>query len=406
MHGVRVVFRKFASNRELYGYLRKLGNTPEGSGILSKKGNLLFIEIKNIDTRGANILKQDALSVGADCAVPREASSFSVGFCNVLLITSERNLEKLLAKLKIQPFGLEDVAQEIEEGLKKWKRENFKISYNGKVLNLETPIVMGILNVTPDSFSDGGKYFSLDSAVRRCEEMLEEGAKIIDIGGESTRPGAEPVSLEEEIRRVVPVIKEIRKRFGDDFFISVDTYKSEVAKLSLEEGADMINDVSALRFDENMVNVVARYECPVVLMHMRGTPKTMQENPTYDDVVGEILNFLKERIEFAVNFGVKEENIIVDPGIGFGKTVEHNLCILKRLCEFKVLGLPIMIGTSRKSFIGAITEESEPEKRLAGSLATYGIAVENGAKIIRVHDVKETVDFLKVFLAVKGADCL
>ncbi len=397
--------RDFNSTGELKNYLLKSGNTPKGSEILSLKGETLFIEIEGIDTRAANILKQDAISVRGDCAVPRKASMFEKGRCKVLLIVNRRDLDRLVERLREQPFGLKAVADEIERLLKNIKKREFSIAFRGKKLALKKPKIMGILNVTPDSFSDGGLYTSVEKAVKRCEELLEEGAEIVDIGGESTRPGSEPVPLEEELKRVVPVIEAIRKHFGDNFFISIDTYKYEVAKAALDAGADMINDISGLQFDRRMEQLVKETRCPAVINHIKGTPKDMQKNPYYEDVVNEIFLYFKKRIESLTKIGINEEQLILDPGIGFGKRVEDNLCLIKRLREFTSFGRPILIGTSRKSFIGTITGEKTPSKRLAGSLATVGISVNNGAKILRVHDVKETKQFLDMHLAVTEATC-
>ena len=261
--------------------------------------------------------------------------------------------------------------------------------------------IMGVLNVTPDSFSDGGKYLDPKRAVERALEMQAQGADIIDIGGESSRPGAEPVSVEEELRRVVPVLEEVCDKL--DIPVSIDTYKSEVAEKAIELGADMVNDISALRFDPNMVKVVANYDVPVVLMHMKGTPRDMQLNPSYDDVMHEIVSFLYERKQFAVSHGVDEHKIILDPGIGFGKRtgkgIEDNCEILRRLKELKVLGNPVLVGASRKTFIGNVCGEGEQlpvNERLEGSLAAIAVAVMNGADIVRVHDVKESKRFLRL----------
>jgi dihydropteroate synthase len=260
---------------------------------------------------------------------------------------------------------------------------------------------MGILNVTPDSFSDGGQFFSLESAVERARQLIREGADIIDVGGESSRPGAQPVPVEEELCRVVPVIRAIRKESSVP--ISVDTYKAAVAAAALEAGANIINDISALRFDSQMVKVVAQARVPVVLMHMQGEPRTMQQNPVYTDVVREIKEFLAERIAFAQAHGV--QHIIIDPGIGFGKTVAHNIEILRRLGELQELGRPILIGTSRKSFIGRLgsaTSELLPvNQRLEGTIASTVIAVCNGAQIVRVHDVAPMKRALAIVDAVR-----
>ena len=246
-------------------------------------------------------------------------------------------------------------------------------------------LLMGILNVTPDSFSDGGRYVSIEAALAHAKRLMEEGADIIDIGGESTRPGADPVPLEEELMRVIPVINAVRKELPNAR-ISIDTYKAPVAERALEAGADMINDVSALQLDPRMAKVVAQADVPVVLMHMLRTPKTMQQSPTYQDVVGEIMQFLRERILWAMDQGMSEEKIIIDPGIGFGKKPEHNTEILRRLSELTVLKRPLLLGTSRKSFLGALTKRPV-EQRLEETIASVVIGVLHGADIVRVHDV-------------------
>jgi len=247
-------------------------------------------------------------------------------------------------------------------------------------------LVMGVLNVTPDSFSDGGEFLERDSAVERVTEMEENGADVIDIGGESTRPGADQVPLEKELGRTVPVIEAVRKE--TDVPISIDTYKSGVAEAALDAGADIINDISALRFDPDLGRVAAERGVPLVLMHMQGTPQTMQQDPTYGDPVEDIMDFLGERVEEAKALGVEEDQLVLDPGIGFGKRLEDNYEILRRLEEFKQLGYPLLLGTSRKSFLGA-TLDLPTEERLEGTIASNVVGVIRGADILRVHDVKE-----------------
>jgi dihydropteroate synthase len=256
---------------------------------------------------------------------------------------------------------------------------------------------MGVLNVTPDSFSDGGKFFDVERAVEHARAMTQAGADIIDVGGESTRPGAVPVSADEELRRVIPVIEQLR-----DLLVSVDTTKAVVAEQALAAGAQIVNDISALRFDPRMVEVVRNAGAGVVLMHMQGTPQTMQASPHYDDVVTEVHAFLAERIAFAESRGLKKSQIAVDPGIGFGKTVEHNLRLLAHLEQILQLGCPVMIGVSRKSFIGRVLGRPA-EQRLAGTTATMAWAVAKGASLVRVHDVAETVDAVRMIEAVKEA---
>jgi dihydropteroate synthase len=278
-----------------------------------------------------------------------------------------------------------------EKGLTQIKEKRISeyfLDFHNKRLNLFCRThLMGILNVTPDSFSDGGNFFKTEEAVRQGLKLAEEGADIIDVGGESTRPGSEPVTVEEELRRVIPVIEELAKR--TDVPISIDTYKSKVAKEALDSGARMVNDISALRFDPEMKNVVAYYKIPVALMHIKGTPKNMQDNPFYENVVEEIKDYLEESMKIAKDAGIEEEKILIDPGIGFGKTLEDNLKILKNLKKFTELGKPLLIGVSRKSFIGKILDLAV-EERLEGSLAVLAVSIMNGANILRVHDVKES----------------
>lgn len=258
---------------------------------------------------------------------------------------------------------------------------------------------MGILNITPDSFTDGGIFFRKDSAVEHGLRMVEDGADLIDIGGESTRPGSDPVEFEEEIRRTIPVIAELSKRVNVP--ISIDTYKADVAKRALDAGASMVNDISGLRFDPEMAGVAADYKAPLVIMHIKGSPKNMQVNPEYEALIPEIIDYLRISIKLAVDAGVKEDMIIIDPGIGFGKTFEHNLEILKNLREFTLLEKPLLIGPSRKAFIGKILGNSPTSERLEGTAAAVAISIMNGANIVRVHDVKEMVKVARVADAIK-----
>lgn len=271
----------------------------------------------------------------------------------------------------------------------------------GRELSLERPLVMGILNVTPDSFSDGGHFLEVDRAVGYALKMVEEGAEIIDIGGESTRPGAEPVTAEEEMRRIVPVIEAIRKQSA--IALSVDTYKADIARAAMEAGADIVNDISALRMDEQMAAVAGATGATVVLMHMQGTPLTMQENPHYDDCVKEVADFFSERIDYAVSRGIERHKLVLDPGIGFGKRPEDNVALLRHLERFRTFGLPLLVGASRKSFISRITGIERPaSKRLGGSVAAAAVAVLHGAQIVRVHDVLETAEAVRIIQAICG----
>ncbi|MBA6222820.1 dihydropteroate synthase [Colwellia sp. MB02u-18] len=255
---------------------------------------------------------------------------------------------------------------------------------------------MGILNVTPDSFSDGGKYTQFDYALEQAEQMIADGAIIIDIGGESTRPGAKAVSESDELARVIPVLKAIKQRFN--IVVSIDTSKASVMSAAIDAGADMINDVRALQND-GCLAAIANSNIPVCLMHMQGIPKNMQNSPSYDDVINDIIVFFQQRIDTCISAGIARERLILDPGFGFGKTLEQNFYLLANLSKFNQLGLPLLAGLSRKSMIGNLLNR-EVEQRLAGSLATAIIAAQQGAHIIRVHDVQETVDALKVLKAV------
>jgi dihydropteroate synthase len=265
------------------------------------------------------------------------------------------------------------------------------------------PLVMGVLNVTPDSFSDGGKFADTKVAVEHAREMVAAGASLIDVGGESTRPGSQPVPADEQIRRVVPVIQQIAALAA---IISIDTTRAAVAEAALNAGAGIVNDISAGRDDAGMLPLLAGRKVPVVLMHMLGTPATMQENPTYRDVMGEVVEFLRERIAVAKQAGINEAKILLDPGIGFGKTMPHNLELIRRQRELLSLGRPTVIGTSRKGFIGRITGETEPSKRLLGTAASIAWAIANGAGIVRVHDVgpmKQVVAMTRAIMT-DGAD--
>jgi dihydropteroate synthase len=252
----------------------------------------------------------------------------------------------------------------------------------------ERTLIMGILNVTRESFSDGGKFFSFENAVAQGMQLVDDGADILDIGGESTRPGSKPLEEEEEIRRVIPVIRELARNIFIP--ISVDTRKAKVAALALKAGAEMINDISALRYDSRMADLVAAQQVPVVLMHMRGTPETMQIDPHYDDLIGEIRDFFAERLTFAAKKGISEEQVILDPGIGFGKSNErkHNLILLKHLSSFAHLKRPLLVGPSRKAFIGSILG-LPPEDREEGSMGAVAVAICSGANMVRVHEVKK-----------------
>ncbi len=309
-----------------------------------------------------------------------------------LFITGSINLFKEISR-RIVSFGDEDLGYRIVNVIKNFEEYGSQsFAFENRVFTFDKPYVMGILNTTPDSFSDGGKFQNYEAAVDHAVSMIDEGADFLDIGGESTRPGSEPVSIDEELKRTIPVIKGIKK-LRPDAVISIDTTKFEVAKKALENGASIVNDISALTFDKNIASLVQKSQAGIVLMHIKGTPRNMQDSPKYDNMIREVYDFLYEQTNFAVQKGIKK--IFVDPGIGFGKRVEDNFEILKRLEDFKSLGFPILIGLSRKSFIGK-TLDTPIEQRDVPSTILESISVLNSARIIRTHNVKLALQSTKL----------
>jgi dihydropteroate synthase len=371
-----------------------MGVHPGGISIMLPKSRFKVIKLKDIPVTSANIIKQDMLAYGGEAATHAGTINHSIKKTDVLLFGTDQQIKSLTAKLKSQYFGLKELAFDIEEAIKAYDTPAADIKAGKTTLKLSSrTYIMGILNVTPDSFSDGGKYYHVEAAVEHAEQMLRDGADIIDVGGESTRPGSKSVSVKEEINRVVPVIKRLSKI--TKAVISIDTTKAAVAEAAIMAGARMINDISGLSFDKKMGKVAAKYKVPVVLMHIQGKPRTMQKNPVYKDLMLDVISRLQNSITLAIKCQIPRRMLIVDPGFGFGKTVEHNLEILKDLKELKVLGCPILVGTSRKSMIGNVLGLGTDE-RMEGSVATAVMAAMNGASIIRAHDVKETKRALTV----------
>ncbi len=313
----------------------------------------------------------------------------------VVLCGTPDQLKQVTARISSRGGFPAELSKKIDSLLDNYTRSDYKIDCRGKVLDLGGRTqVMGILNATPDSFSDGGRFADLETAVSHAREMAAAGADIIDIGGESTRPGSEPLAEKEELRRIIPLIERLSKELTVP--ISVDTYKASVAKKALDAGASIVNDISGLRFSPDMAKVVADYGAAVVIMHIKGTPRSMQQNPVYDDVLGEVLAYLEEGIAIAERAGVDREKTLIDPGIGFGKTLGHNLTILNRLDGFRALGRPIVLGTSRKKFIGTVLDIAVPEQRIEGTAATVALGIERGAKIVRVHDVARMTQVVRM----------
>ncbi|MCL4479733.1 MAG: dihydropteroate synthase [Deltaproteobacteria bacterium] len=397
----KVYLINLLSRKEIITYFKSISVHTEGINIMDKKSLFYMFKINGLTSPAANILKQEALSSGAELATSWRVIVDSRAKTDAFLIGTLRQIDIISKKIKEQQFGLASISEELEQAIKNLLNNTARLKYKNHFFNLTgRPVIMGILNVTPDSFSDGGRFAFKDTAVKKALELVKEGADIIDIGGESTRPGAGPVNAEEEINRVIPVVKELRKHTKTT--ISIDTMKSAVALKALENGADIVNDVSAMRHDPAMIHVVKNYRSGIVLMHMRGTPRTMQTSIRYKDVLAEVLSFLDDRIKYAINSGIEKERIIIDPGIGFGKALSHNLLLLKNIRTFKTLGVPVLVGVSRKSFIGKITGAGV-DQRLYGSLSSALWCITQGVDIIRVHDIKETKQAIDVIKGIMNA---
>lgn len=375
---------------------KKIGASNDGSHIMVSKIFPLSLKVRSISPVAAGILKQEMLARGGDVVTSRDSLTETKGKTDIIIQCSVSSIKSVIAKIKQQPFGLDDLSNDLKTYLKRLN-ENKKVkelAIGKQKFNLDKDVLlMGILNITPDSFYDGGYYFEKEKAYKRVETIVSEGAHIIDVGGMSTRPGSLPVDVDEEIKRIIPVIEYISK--NHDILISADTYRAEVARRAIASGAHIINDISGLSMDAGMAEVVGKNNVSLVIMHIKGTPENMQKNPEYVDVLDEIYDYIEDKANTAISSGVKHDKIIVDPGIGFGKTTEHNLEILNKVREFKMLGYPVLIGVSRKSFIGNLLN-LPVEERLEGSLAAAVYLVIGGVNILRVHDVKETVRAVKI----------
>ncbi len=387
--------------------MRRIGVDPAGSAIMSPKQFHYNLLVKGLKPAQANIIKQEMLAIGGEAAVNKGAVSSSIDLTDAIISGTARQFDALVDKLVTQPFRLAQVASALKRAIENIGRGEFTLVSRSKAWMLGArTLIMGILNATPDSFSDGSGFFDAKSAIARARQMSDEGADWIDVGGESTRPGATPVSEDEELRRVLPIVESIA---SSGIAVSIDTSKATVARRALEAGALIVNDVTALK-DPLMASVCAEHKAVVVLMHMRGTPSTMQHNVDYEDLVGEIFEFLASRLDYAQKAGIAPDALVIDPGIGFGKSSDGNLTLLKSLCEFKSLGAPILIGASRKSFIGkivggeALTIKEAASARLSGTLAADTAAILNGANIIRVHDVRQAKEAAAVADAIKNSN--
>ena len=389
-------------DEEYESLMKKIEVSETGISIMRGRFETKTFMISDISTPAANVVKQQVLALGGEAAVPAHAVNCSKPKSDFVFSLRSDRLPEFVSRMKTQCWKLPQVADFIENFIKSQKPW-FSFSHDG--IDTTRPNIMGILNVTPDSFSDGGSWTTVDSALKHAAEMLENGADIIDIGGESTRPGSDSVDAETEKKRVIPVISEIKKQFPKTV-ISIDTVKSSVADAAINAGAEMINDVSGLTFDPEMAYVCAAAAKPVVIGHVKGQPKDMQNDPQYGDLFGEMLDFFNKSKDLVLSKGFPESKIIIDPGIGFGKTLQHNLAILKHLEVFFACLNPVMLGFSRKSMIGAICGRRNPLERLAGTVALDTAALEKGAAVIRVHDVREAKDTLEIFNALKESSCI
>ena len=379
-----MVVKQLSIGIDVRKYLKEIGVDAGGLNIMSAKAQLYIVSIKALKSAGANILKQDALSIGADLAVPKGTVLATKEYVDCLLIGSKKHFKILSHKELAQPYGLKEVAHQLQIILKTEKPRHCK--------------VMGVINANDDSFFEGSRFKASD-AFKKIEEMIDDGAEIIDIGGVSSRPGSKEVSSNEELERVSPILDLLegsslleRARF------SIDTYQPSVARYALERGFHIVNDIRGLESDE-LCKVIAEFDATAIIMHMKGRPDTMQDDPYYEDVLDEIYTFFQERISKAHLFGIKD--IVLDMGIGFGKSLEDNLSLITHMEHFLRLRKPILVGASRKSLINTI-DPSDVSERLGGTLALHLAAAKNGAGILRVHDVKEHVQALKVQKALES----
>lgn len=392
-YNVRVLSQR--QEEELEAEMARVGSEWPGIVRMAPKAESFVVKVSNLRNPAILILKESFLSKGGDCAIHRDAITHRIDRSDCLLIGTYRAFTQVIADLKEQAFELPRVANEIQFAI-----DSFRSKTPG-VPNLEglpkpirtfyselrkRTLIMGILNVTPDSFSDGGLHNTPDLAAEHALRMVQDGADVIDIGGESTRPGSDTVTAEEEIARVVTVIRALSAQV--EVPISIDTFKPEVARAALDVGASIINDITGMA-DPRMRILAAERKVPSIVMHMRGIPQTMQEHVQYDDLISEIMLVLRQCVDAAVEAGLPKEFLIIDPGIGFAKTAEQNMEIIRKLADFRSLGLPILMGTSRKAFIGKVLGGVPANERVEGTAATVALSIANGANIVRVHDVCE-----------------
>lgn len=383
--------------------LERVGAQRPGQRIMWHKASFIPVKLEGLSCVAANVLKQEMLARGGDCAVHKDCITLERDASDVLLLGTRAHYDELVEKLAQQGFGLPEAGEQIAALLQNVDTHLKPVRLGRFTLPVgERTLVMGIINVTPDSFSGDSLGDDVEAAVEQARRMMVEGADILDVGGQSTRPGSDPVPVDEEMRRVLPVIERLVAPEGVPLPISVDTTRAAVADAALRAGAHMVNDITGLHEEPEIANVVAERGAALALMHIQGTPRTMQQHPHYDDLLGEVIAYLREGLERALQAGVPRDRTWIDPGIGFGKTLDHNLELLRRLGELRSLGCAVLVGTSRKSFIGRVLAQAKggemppPEERVVGTGATLAISIANGAGMVRVHDVAHAVEVVRV----------
>ncbi|MHC1718404.1 MAG: dihydropteroate synthase [Acidaminococcaceae bacterium] len=378
--------------------LKNIGVHQASIETFMNKSAILPLKLLKVRTPAANIIKQEMLACGGDCAIHAGCVVCAQDHSDILLLGTRKHYRLLLQKMAMMPyFGLPKIKEELQLFLENAPLKT--ILADNRVLEYDHVVVMGILNITPDSFYADSRVRGIDEVINRAGQMLRDGAEILDIGGESTRPGSDSINPQEEIARIVPVVEALRKEYPQSI-LSIDTYHAETAEATLASGADIINDISAMEYDEKMIDVVVKNNAPIILMHMRGTPKNMQQNTEYGNVVEEVSKYLKERAEMLRGHNFPKEKIILDPGIGFAKNVDQNLKLMQGLSEMTGSEYPVLLAASRKSTIGKVLGDIPPEARLAGTIATSCQAVYAGANMVRVHDVKENIQAIRMLEAI------
>ena len=380
--------------------MKKVGTHRASYKIFKNKAEIIPLKVFQLPAPGANILKQEMLSAGGDAVVHKNVINCQVETSDVILLGTRKHYNILLDKLKLMPYF--DLAR-VRQGLKEYfqqRKPNDITSPWGRSLAFDRPRLMGVINISSDSFYAGSRHQSLPDVLATAQAMIKEGADIIDLGAMSTRPGSEPIPEDEELAKIVPAVTLVREKCPE-IMISVDTYRGSVAQAAVEAGADIINDISGFRFDDKLLQVVAKTKVPYVLMHIKGTPRDMQKDPTYQDLIGELMHYFADKIEQAKGQGVAEDKIIIDPGLGFGKTFADNMEIIDRIPELQSLGRPLLIGASRKSFVGTALGQKLAAHRLEGTLAITALCALHDVDIIRVHDVKENSRVITMMEAIK-----